>query len=112
MPWRELEPMEQRLELIREYTSGVLTMTELVAQYGVSQKTAYKWLARYEAHGVAGLGDRSRRPHQSPHAIGAGRNGGGARLPTTASALGRQEAPRCVAAAASGRRLAGSLDGV
>ncbi len=71
MPWRELEPMEQRLELIREYTSGVLTMTELVAQYGVSQKTAYKWLARYEAHGVAGLGDRSRRPHQSPHATAA-----------------------------------------
>ena len=71
MPWRELEPMEQRLELIREYTSGLLTMTELVAQYGVSQKTAYKWLARYEAHGVAGLGDRSRRPHHSPHATAA-----------------------------------------
>jgi putative transposase len=68
MPWRELEPMEQRLELIREYESGLLTMTELVAQYGVSPKTAYKWLARYEACGVAGLRDRSRRPHHSPHA--------------------------------------------
>jgi len=71
MPWRELEPMEQRLELIREYESGLLTMTELVAQYGVSQKTAYKWRARYEADGVAGLQDRSRRPQHSPHATAA-----------------------------------------
>jgi putative transposase len=69
MPWRELEPMEQRLELIREYESGVLTMTELVAQYGVSRKTAYKWLERYDREGVGGLADRSRRPHQSPHAM-------------------------------------------
>jgi putative transposase len=71
MPWRELEPMEQRLELIREYESGLLTMTELIAQYGVSRKTAYKWLARYEQHGVAGLSDRSRRPHASPDATAA-----------------------------------------
>lgn len=71
MPWRELEPMEQRLDLIREYESGLLTMTELIAQYGVSRKTAYKWRARYEQHGVAGLSDRSRRPHGCPHATEA-----------------------------------------
>ena len=71
MPWRELEPMEQRLDLIREYESGLLTMTELIAQYGVSRKTAYKWLARYEQHGVAGLSDRSRRPQGCPHATDA-----------------------------------------
>ena len=69
MPWRELEPMEQRLELIREYESGLVTMTELVAQYGVSRKTAYKWLERYEREGVHGIADRSRRPHQSPQAM-------------------------------------------
>lgn len=66
MPWRELEPMELRLEMIREYERGVLTMTELIAQYGVSRKTAYKWLERYARDGVTGLADRSRRPHQSP----------------------------------------------
>jgi putative transposase len=68
MPWRELKPMEQRLELIREYESGLLTMTELVAQYGVSRKTAYKWLERYGQEGVRGLADRSRRPRHSPQA--------------------------------------------
>lgn len=69
MPWRELEPMEQRLELIREYESGLLTMTELAAQYGVSRKTAYKWLERYGQDGMRGLADRSRRPHTSPQAL-------------------------------------------
>ena len=68
MPWRETSPMEQRLEFIREYESELFTMTELAKHYGVSRKTAYKWLERYEADGEQGLRDRSHRPHQSPHA--------------------------------------------
>jgi transposase InsO family protein len=66
MPWREMSPMEQRLELIHEYESGLLTMTELATQYGVSRKTAYKWRERYEREGLLGLCDHSRRPHHSP----------------------------------------------
>jgi putative transposase len=68
MPWRETSPMEQRLEFIREYRSGLFTMTELAAQYGISRKTGYKWVERCDADGVDGLRDRSRRPHGSPHA--------------------------------------------
>jgi transposase-like protein len=71
MPWRETTPMEQRLELVREYESGMFTMTELAAAYGVSRKTGYKWLAQYEAAGARGLQDRSRRPHHHPQAIDA-----------------------------------------
>jgi putative transposase len=71
MPWRELKPMEQRLEFIREYESGLFTMTELVAHYGVSRKTAYKWLDRYERGGAPGLAEQSRRPHHSPQATAA-----------------------------------------
>ena len=33
---------------------------------GISVRTAYKWLARYRAEGVAGLQDRSSRPRQMP----------------------------------------------
>jgi transposase len=44
-------------------------MTELAAQYGVSRKTGYKWVAAYEAHGLERLEDRSRRPHHHPQAI-------------------------------------------
>jgi len=68
MPWRERSPMEQRADFVREFESGWFTMTELAAQYGISRKTGYKWVAAYEAGGLAGLQDRSRRPHHSPHA--------------------------------------------
>jgi putative transposase len=71
MPWREMSPMEQRADFVREYESGFFTMTELAAQYGVSRKTGYKWVAGYEARGLAGLQDRSRRPHYSPQATEA-----------------------------------------
>jgi putative transposase len=68
MPWRETSPVEQRLEFVREYQTGLFTMTELAAQYDISRKTAYKWLARYAADGVDGLRDQSRRPDHSPQA--------------------------------------------
>lgn len=68
MPWRETWPMEERLEFVREYETGLFTMTELAAQYGISRKTGYKLLARHAAAGALGLLDRSRRPHHSPQA--------------------------------------------
>ena len=71
MPWCETSPMEQRLEFVQEYATELFTMTELAAQYGISRKTGYKWVAEYEAHGADGLGDRSRRPHHSPQATAA-----------------------------------------
>ena len=68
MPWRETSPMKQRLEFIREYETELFTMTDLAAQYGISRKTAYKWLERYHADGAPGLFDHSRRPRQNPNA--------------------------------------------
>ena len=37
---------------------------------GVSRATAYKWLRRYRAEGVAGLEDRSAAPRHRPRARG------------------------------------------
>jgi transposase InsO family protein len=37
--------------------------------FGISRKTFYKWKKRYEAHGPAGLCDRSPRPLRSPGAF-------------------------------------------
>src|SRR5580765_434432 len=68
MPWLETSPMEERIDFVREYASGVFTMTELAAQYGISRKTGYQWLGRHDDEGVLGLQDRSRRPHHSPQA--------------------------------------------
>jgi len=66
MPWRETCSMEQRLEFVREYKSELFTMTELAAQYGISRKTGYKWLAEYEAAGARGLHNRSRPAASQP----------------------------------------------
>jgi hypothetical protein len=40
---------------------------------GVSVATAYKWLGRWRAEGLAGLADRSCRPHTSPRRLPAAR---------------------------------------
>src|SRR5262249_36881862 len=42
---------------------------DVCREFGVSRRTGYKWLARYQADGPVGLVDRSRAPHEHPHAI-------------------------------------------
>jgi transposase len=61
--------MEQRERFIRDERLALYAMTELCERYGISRKTGYKWLARFDAGGRAGLSDRSRAPHQCPHRI-------------------------------------------
>lgn len=39
---------------------------EVAKQLGVSRQTVHKWVRRYQVEGVAGLADRSSRPHSSP----------------------------------------------
>ena len=66
MPWQEQLPMDLRMQFVTELRSELYTMSELCAQYGISRPTGYKWANRYEVEGVAGLCDRSRRPHSHP----------------------------------------------
>ena len=66
MPWKEESPMDQKTQFVSEYLRDSLSFTELCQRYHISRKTGYKWIARYEAEGPAGLVDRSRRPHSSP----------------------------------------------
>jgi len=37
--------------------------------FGVSERTVYKWLARYRSEGLVGLGDRRSIAHRRPHAL-------------------------------------------
>ena len=67
MPWKELKIMDQREQFVRDWLSDEYTKVELCAGYGISRPTGDKWLARYHAHGVAGLVDLARRPHTQPH---------------------------------------------
>lgn len=69
MPWLETSPVPQRELFIAGYRTRLYTMTELYARYGISRKTGYKRLERFEAEGKAGLKDRSHAPHHCPHRI-------------------------------------------
>ena len=69
MPWLETVPMQERERFVADHRRGLFPMTELCARYGVSRKTGYKWLARFDADGRAGLRDRSRAPRRCPHRI-------------------------------------------
>jgi len=44
-------------------------MTVLCRQFGVSRKTGYKILNRYNSCGLEGLTDRSRRPNRHANQI-------------------------------------------
>lgn len=68
MPWQEQSPMDLRMQFITELHSGLFTMSELCAQFGISRPTGYKWAGRHAAEGPSGLVDRSRRPHHHPAA--------------------------------------------
>ena len=59
--------MDQRVQVIAEYQRAVFDIAELARRYGISRKTAYTWIERYEIGGPAGLVDRSRRPAHCPH---------------------------------------------
>lgn len=67
MPWEETCVMNQRVKFIADYLEGVYQMTELCDSYGISRKTGYKWVDRYEHLGIDGLKDLSRRPHSHPN---------------------------------------------
>src|SRR4051812_32348507 len=69
MPWKESHALEQRNAFITEWSRGAHSITELSQAYGISRKTAYKWLERFDRNGREGLTDSSRAPHHSPQAI-------------------------------------------
>lgn len=67
MPWSDVSPMDQKLLFIADYKRQVFAFAELCRRFGISRKTGYKWIHRFEQGGVAALDDRIRRPHHCPH---------------------------------------------
>ena len=53
-----------RAELVRRVLQENQPTAAVAAAFGVSQKTARKWVRRHQMEGAAGLLDRSSRPHR------------------------------------------------
>lgn len=61
-----------RALLVHRVTQEHWSAAEAAEAAGVSPRTVYKWLARFDAEGAEGLSDRSSRPKRSPTAISPG----------------------------------------
>ncbi|MGQ0592562.1 MAG: helix-turn-helix domain-containing protein [Gammaproteobacteria bacterium] len=58
--------MDQRTQFIVDYLRRSLSITELCERYGISRKSGYKWIERYENEGPAGLPSAPERPRICP----------------------------------------------
>jgi putative transposase len=54
MPWKECNPMDERLKFIARLLDGE-KLAGLCREFGVSRKTGYKILTRYNEIGLDGL---------------------------------------------------------
>jgi len=63
MPWKVCKPMDERLKFIARPLDGE-KMAVACRDFGISRKTGYKILTRYNEIGLDGLTDRSRRPYR------------------------------------------------
>jgi len=66
MPWRGVTVSEQRERFIEDYQLNYYSVTDLAERFGISRKTANKWIERFKQHGQSGFHVRSRRPHSCP----------------------------------------------
>lgn len=68
MPWKEVLVSEARARFVLACREKAQSFGLLCQRFGISRKSAYKWLKRYRQGGVRALGDASRRPHQQAKA--------------------------------------------
>jgi transposase InsO family protein len=70
LPWKAVTVSDVRLALCHSIRSGGLSVGDAARRFGVSRKTAHKWLKVFDhapdEASAAALDDRSRRPHRSP----------------------------------------------
>ena len=66
MPWKEEDTMSLRAEFVALAKQEGSNIRALCRRFGISSRTAYKWLKRHEQEGEVGLKDRSKRPKHQP----------------------------------------------
>jgi transposase InsO family protein len=66
MAWKECDVVSLREEAVLLARGPEANVSEVARRFGVSRKTLYKWLGRYDAADRSSLSDRSRRPKRCP----------------------------------------------
>ena len=62
MPWKGTSIMDQRQEFVMKSLKAEKPFRKLCEEYGISEKTGYKWKNRFMEDGTNGLIDMSKRP--------------------------------------------------
>src|SRR5215475_6088815 len=68
MPFKETCPMEERIALLREYETGVFTVSDLCRRHGISRETFYVWKRRREGGEGRWFEELSHATASCPHA--------------------------------------------
>ena len=58
MPWKEATVMDERLRFVLDAFKSKESFTQICRRFGISTKTGYKWLKRFEEGGREGLKDQ------------------------------------------------------
>jgi len=66
MPWKNTSLVGQRWQLVKALLRRDYSVSAWCRAFGISRKTAYKWLHRFTDGGRRNLGDHSRRPRRVP----------------------------------------------
>lgn len=66
MPWKAPLMSELRTAFVHAVRTAGFSCAQACRRFGVSRKTGFKWLARFDRDPQAPLLDRSRRPHACP----------------------------------------------
>ena len=69
MPWKETDAMKEKRAFIDAMLKQTKPFRELCREYGISEKTGYKWRNRFLEQGYAGLAEGSRAPREHPNTI-------------------------------------------
>ena len=69
MPWKATYVMDERLRFVAAAREKAEPFAELCRRYGISRKTGYKLLQRYEVEGPKALADRSRARQTHANAV-------------------------------------------
>ena len=67
MPWKQTTMFEEKQEFIKEYQTGMYSITELCRAYEISRPTGYRIIKRFNEYGEKGLLPQSKAPKHSPN---------------------------------------------
>ena len=67
LPWEKKRPETEQVHFVERWQQRRVSFVELCRQFGISRKTGYKRVRRFEEWGWDGLGDRSRAPRCRPN---------------------------------------------